>query len=741
MRHGPARADWGIALAAAAVFLVPVSGFAAEQEPHFIQDVVPVLTKAGCNAGACHGSLQGGGGFRLSLLGFDPAADYEAIFKGARGRRVSLASPESSLLMQKSLGAVPHGGGRRMEPDSAAHKVLSAYLSHGAAVPADWKLHVQNLAASPKSATLQPGGSLIVSSVARWSDGSERTVSPLALYDSSDPYVAEVSPRGEIKAKSPGKTTVMVRFAGQVAVVEVTVPYGPATDLSQFQPANYIDELVAAEWKRVGVSPAAGTKDNEFVRRVYLDLIGTLPRPEEVRLFLASTDPDKRNKLIDELLERPEYVEFWALKWGDLLRGHRRYLGERGLGSFSSWVRKSLRENKPLDEFTREILTSQGNLYTTGPVAYYFVDSTPEDLAETTAQVFLGVRMQCARCHHHPLEVWSQDDYYGLAAFFTRVEAKNSGDNGRFGGLKSIRALPTPVRERGLRPDVQPKMLGEVVAAANPAGTAPGGAPVSAVPEPDVRKRLADWIASPQNPYFARNFANRYWSYLVGRGIVEPIDDLRATNPPSNAALLDALAKDFTDHKFDVKHLLRTICRSRVYQLGAERAPTRDRDGSLFTHRGLKRLSAEVLLDGVNQVCETSESFAGLPEGTRAISLPDPTIANYFLTTFGKPLRTTACECGRMSGPDLSQALHLANSPALQGKLSSDKGRIARLIKEGKSDVEIADDLYLAAFARLPTEQERNVIQETLKEVPARQEAWEDVLWSLLNGAEFVFQH
>jgi hypothetical protein len=699
--------------------------------------VVPVLTKAGCNAGACHGSLQGRGGFRLSLLGFDPAADYEAIFKGARGRRVSLASPESSLLMQKALGNVPHGGGRRIELDSESHKILHEYLSLGAASPTDWKLQVQSLAAQPKSALLQPGARGVIQSKARWSDDSEMTVSPRALYDSSDPLVAEVSGNGEIKAVSPGKTTVMIRFAGQVAAVEVTVPYGPQPDLSQFKLVNYIDELVAAEWKRLGVTPAVVTSDSEFVRRVYLDLIGTLPRPEEVRKFLASSDPEKRNKLIDELLERPEYVEFWALKWGDLLRGHKRYLGERGLGSFTSWVRKSLRENKPLDEFTREILTSQGNLYTTGPVAYYFVDSTPEELAETTAQVFLGVRMQCARCHHHPLEVWSQDDYYGLAAFFTRVEAKNSGDNGRFGGLKSIRALSAPLRERGLRPEVQPKMLGETVVVANSAIGA-AGSPAS---EPDVRKRLADWIASPQNPYFARNFANRYWSYLIGHGIVEPIDDLRATNPPSNAALLDALAKDFADHKFDVKHLLRTICRSRVYQLAAERAPARDRSGSLFTHRSLKRLSAEVLLDGVNQVCETSESFAGLPEGTRAISLPDPTTVSYFLMTFGKPLRTTACECGRMAGPDLSQALHLANSTALQGKLSSDKGHIARLIQENKTDIEIAGELYLAAFARLPSELERKVIAETLREVPVRQEAWEDILWSLLNSSEFVFQH
>jgi hypothetical protein len=711
--------------------------FGAGQEPSFIKDVVPVLTKAGCNAGACHGSFQGRGGFRLSLLGFDAAADYEAIFKGARGRRVSLASPESSLLMQKALGVVPHGGGRRIEPGSASHEALLGYLSRGAAVPSDWKLHVQSLTPEPKTVTLELNKAVSVQSRARWSDGEERSVSTWALYDSSDPPVAEVNTAGEIKAISPGKANVMVRFAGQVAAVEVTVPYGPPPALAHFKPANYIDELVAAEWKRLGVTPAEACSDNEFVRRVYLDLIGTLPRPEEVKAFLASADADKRSKLIDDLLERPEYVEYWALKWGDLLRGHKRYLGERGLGSFTSWVRKSIRENKPLDQFTKEILTSQGNLYTSGPVAYYFVDSTPEELAETTAQVFLGVRMQCARCHHHPLEVWSQDDYYGLAAFFNRVEAKNSGDNGRFGGLKSIRVVGAPVRDRGTRPEVKPKMLGELVASPNPATTA---APLPAA-ESDVRLRLADWIANPDNPYFARNFANRYWSYLIGRGIVEPIDDLRATNPPSNAALLDALTKDFTDHKFDVKHLVRTICRSRVYQLASERAPARDQDGSLFTHRSLKRLSAEVLLDGVNQVCETSESFAGLPEGTRAISLPDPTTASYFLTTFGKPLRTTACECGRMAGPDLSQALHLANSSALQAKLSSDKGRIKRLMAEKKADGEITEELYLATFARLPSEQERKVVAETLAEIPSRQEAWEDVLWSLLNSSEFVFQH
>ncbi len=694
----------------------------------FARDVVPALTKAGCSAGACHGSLQGRGGFRLSLLGYDPAADYDAIFKSARGRRVSLARPESSLLLRKAGGLMPHGGGRRIEPDSQVWQQLVEYLSQGASPPQTPPIAVTKLTISQPTLLLTVGQSVGVESQATWSDGQVRNVTALALYDSKEPLVAEVSSTGAIQATGPGKTIVTIRYSGQVAAVEVTVPYGPPPDLATFQPVNYIDELVAAEWKRVGAGPAPLAADSEFLRRVYLDLIGTLPRPDEVRAFLASALPDKRSKVIDDLLERPEYTDYWALKWGDLLRSHRRNLGERGLGSFSSWLKRSIRENKPLDQFTRELITSQGNLYSHGPVAYYFVDATPEDLAETTAQVFLGVRMQCARCHHHPLEVWSQDDYYGLAAFFTRLESKNSADNGRFGGLKSIRAMPAPVAGRGTRPDAVPRVLG---------GPLLSGASSSE----DVRIQLADWMVATDNPYFARNFANRYWSYMVGRGIVEPVDDVRATNPPTNAALLDVLAKDFANHHYDVKHLLRTICRSRVYQLAAEVTPSRDQDGAFFTHRVPERLSAEVLLDAVNHVCESTESFAGLPEGTRAISLPDSTYVSYFLTAFGKPQRTTACECGRMSGPDLSQALHLANSTALQGKITFAQGRLARLLKESKTNSEIAEELYLAVFARQPTAAEVGVIEESLKETPSRQEAWEDVLWSLLNASEFVFQH
>ncbi|HVX63443.1 MAG TPA: DUF1553 domain-containing protein, partial [Pirellulales bacterium] len=434
---------------------------------------------------------------------------------------------------------------------------------------------------------------------------------------------------------------------------------------------------------------------------------------------------DKRSRLIDDLLERPEYVDFWALKWGDLLRAHRRYLGDKGLASFNNWLRRSIRENRPLDWMVRELLTAQGNLFSHGPVAYFFIDKTAEELAETTAQVFLGVRLQCARCHHHPFEAWGQDDYYGLAAFFTRLETRDSGDKGRFGGMQAVRAAPNELRK--LTVAAQPRLFGE----SEPASDATG----------DVRQTLANWIASRENPFFARNFANRYWAYMTGRGLVEPIDDQRATNPPSNPALLDALARDFSDHGFDVKHLLRTICNSRVYQLSVELAPQRDVDGELFTHRVPRRLTAEVLLDAVNSVCGTSEKFAGMPAGTRAIALPDPNIPSDFLQTFGRPQRNSACECARDASPDLLQALHLLNNAAVNGKLSHAEGRLARLIATKASDREIADDLYLAAYSRLPSETERQTLAELLAQAPSREEGWQDVLWTLINSSEFAFNH
>jgi len=688
--------------------------------------------------GACHGSFQGRGGFRLSLLGFDPTFDYDALVKASRGRRVNPAAPEKSLLFLKPTSAIPHGGGRRISADSEVAAILRAWLATGMPGPRPDDLRALRLKVEPAELVVRVKGegapevgaepSVVQLKVtATFADGSTRDVTAWSSYEIREKLTAEVSRTGAVTALQPGKSAVQVRYLGQVAAVGLAVPYASPAEFA-FPRRNFIDDLATAEWKRLGVQPAPLAADETFLRRVYLDLIGTLPTADETKAFLGDKSSDKRSRVVDSLFARAEYVDYWSLRWGDLLRSHRRYLGDKGLASFSGWIRKSVREDKPIDEMTREMLTSQGNLFTNGPVAYYFIDEKVEDLAETTSQVFLGVRMQCARCHHHPNEVWGQDDYYGLAAFFSRLETKDSGAQGaRFGGPKSLRptAKENPLRKPQIAVDM--RLFGETVAADDA--------------ETDPRQRLAEWITRADNPYFARNFANRAWAALMGRGLVEPVDDLRATNPASLPVLLDALAKDFADNHFDMRHLLRTICDSRVYQLEAELHPQRDIDGQLFTHRVPRRMPAEVLLDAINQVAGTTEVFVGQPPGTRAIALADPSIVSYFLTTFGRPLRNSPCDCARSATPDLSQALHLANSTALHQKVVSPTGRVACALMAGRTDEEIVEELYLCALARHPTEGERQAVRESIAEGASREEAWQDVLWALFNCAEFVFNH
>ncbi len=710
-----------------------VNSAARTRPMEFTRDVLPALTKAGCNMGACHGSFQGRGGFQLSLLGFDAPFDYDVLTKASRGRRLNAGIPERSLLLLKPTGLMPHGGGRRITADSEVAKVIKDWIVQGMPGPQPDDLRGLSLKVEPSELTIpakQEGKDyqpVPLRVTATYADGTSHDVTRWAQYDIREKPTAEVDRMGLVTAHRPGKTAVQVKYSGQVAVVGLSIPYGTASTF-EFPPQNYIDELAIAEWKRLGAKPAPLADDSTFIRRVYLDLIGTLPTPAEVRKFLADTSATKRSQIVDELLARPEYVDFWSLRMADLLRAHRRYLGDKGLASFSGWIRQAVRENKPLDQLTRELLTAQGNLFTNGPVGYYFIDEKVEDLAETTSQVFLGVRLQCTRCHHHPNEVWSQDDYYGLAAFFTRLETKDSGTLGaRFGGPKSLRSTAKDNPNRKPLLTAAPRLFGDKVDISDP--------------NMDPRQKLAEWITKPGNPFFARNFANRYWAALVGRGLVEPLDDMRATNPASFPALLDALAKDFEAHHFDPKYLIRTICNSRVYQLASELNPQADFDGLLFTHRIPKRLSAEVLLDGINQLTASTEVFEGQPPGIRAIALPDPTIVSHFLSTFGRPMRNNPCDCARGSVLDLSQALHLANSTALHEKVSSSTGRLATSLKAGQTDDQIAEELYLAAMSRLPTAAERQAVRELLAEGGSREETWQDILWALINSSEFVFNH
>jgi hypothetical protein len=701
----------------------------------FARDVLPVLTKAGCNAGTCHGSLQGRGGFRLSLLGFDPQADYAAITKEGRGRRVSPASVERSLLLAKPSGAVPHVGGLRFAVETESYRVLRDWIEAGLAGTSDDEAQLDRLdiaadnATSPKTGdgvlTMSLSERVALRTSATWSDGVSRDVTQWALFSPADEEVVSVSDAGIVTAEGPGQSAIIARYGGAAVAIAVAVPYQRQAPLPTTPQHNFIDQLARDQWERLGVSPGPVCDDSSFLRRVSLDLIGTLPTPQQVREFTASAELDKRSKLIDALLDRPEYVDYWSLRWSDLLRAHRRFLGEKGLASFHSWLREQFRHNTGIDEIARQLLTARGNLYVNGPVAYYFVDQKPAELAETTAQVFLGVRLQCARCHHHPFEDWSQEDYYSLAAFFANVQRKDSKESGSFGGAQAV-------------------LIGGDGAVSLPDSSTPlpprtlGGQPLADNAD-DPRGELADWITSADNPFFARSIANRYWGYLFGRGLVHPVDDLRATNPASHPQLLDALATDLAANRFDLKHLLRTICNSHTYQLAAELSPTRDREAVLLTHHRPRRLSAEVLLDAFNQATGVDEQFPNLPAGVRAIELADPAIVSGFLDIFGRAKRNTACECERILRPDLRQAMHLSNNEGLSTKIASPEGRLAKLLQAETSEEQIVEQLYLAALSREPTADERQAVREFLAEAPSRREAWEDVLWTLINCTEFSF--
>ncbi len=705
------------------VALATCADRARAAEPNFARDVVPALTKLGCNAGNCHGSFKGRGEFRLSLLGFDPAADYDAIVVESRGRRVFTAAPDKSLLLMKGTGQIAHGGQKRMPVDSEAYRVVRDWIARGVR-RADWPT-VTKLDVSAADITLKPGETRDLMVKATWSDGTTQDATKLALYETNREPVATVAATGRIEARGPGRAAITVRYMGQVAAVLTTVPFGAAQDFT-FPAANLIDTHLVTEWKKLGLLPGKLSSDEDFLRRVSLDLIGTLPTPDEIRRFLADPDSKKRAKLIDALLDRAEYADYWSIKWSDLLRAHRKHLGEKGLASFNDWLRQSLRDNRSLDKLVRELLTAQGNLFTNGPAAFYFVDRLPDELGETTAQVFLGVRLQCAKCHHHPFEVWTQDDYHGMAAFFPRVKRKDTGENGQFGGAQSIRldsegTWKHPTTGKTVAPQV---LGGKALKLDDPA---------------DPRAALADWIVAKDNPYFARNVANRYWGYLFGRGLVESLDDIRATNPATFPALLDALAADFAKSNYDLKHLLRTVCNSRAYQLACDLKPARDADGEFVTHRRPRPMPAEALLDAVCDAPGVPEMFEKMPPGTRAIALPDPAVTSYFLDVFGRPRRISACECERGGRPDLTQVLHLMNGDALNKKITSEQGRIAKALAAKKTDDEVIEELYLATFSRKPTDADRKLVKAHLASAPSRREGLEDLLWALLNSAEFVF--
>lgn len=711
---------------------IHVTGFAAPRPINFRNQITPIFTKLGCNGGGCHGKSGGQNGFRLSLLGFYPEDDYEFLRKESRGRRIFPAAPSSSLLLTKATGRSPHGGGKRMDLDSYEYRKLVSWIEQGMPYGDDQDPHVVSIRCYPEARVMPQNSEQQVAVIASYSDGSTEDVTRMALYEPNDTEMAEASETGLVTTLDlAGEVAIMARYQGQVSTFRATVPLG--ADTSEMpEPANVVDQAVFNKLKLLGIPPSPVSDDATFLRRVSLDITGTLPSDEEVRQFLASDAPDKRNQLIDDLLDSPEYADHFANKWNFILR-NKKSKGEDAAGThlFHRWIRDSLYENKPYDRFVRELITASGDPLLNPAVVWYREVDQVEEQVEDTAQLFLGIRIQCARCHHHPFEKWSQNDYYSLAAFYKRVGRGNIP--GLAGGFRDRQIF----HNEGVATASNPRS-GKAL---KPAGL--GGEPLEIPAEVDPRIRLADWMADPQNPFFARSLVNRYWKHFFNRGIVEPEDDMRETNPPSNPELLDGLSERFVSSGFDLKDLVRTICRSKTYQLSSLPNDYNANDKQNFSRYYPRRLSAESLYDAFHQVTATSENFSGMPAGTRALQLVDSSSGPYFLKVFGMPQGDTACECERSQDANLAQSLHLLNSKEVQDKIAKDAGRAAQLAAETKrSHEERMTELYQIVFARNPQPHELEVAVSYLerhKDNP--RVGYEDILWALINTKEFLFNH
>jgi hypothetical protein len=723
---------------------IPVSVGAIDVELplNFANQVVPVFTKLGCNSGGCHGKLAGQNGFRLSLLGFEPTLDFETLVHEARGRRVFPAAPDHSLLLLKAAGRVPHGGGKRTEVDSDEYKVLRRWIASGLpyGAPNDPVLTAITVEPSHRRMTRRNAQQFAVT--AHYSDGSSADITRRAQYESNDPEIATVDEAGLVQTQSQsGEAAVMVRYQGQVTVFRATVPLGMAVPEFDFPERTLVDRATTKKWRELSLVPSALCTDAEFIRRAALDISGTLPTPTQIGAFTGDRDPLKRVKLVDALLDSGAHADFFASKWAEILRVSRRNSTSRSHGTyaFHEWIREAIASDMPYDEFTRSILGATGDETRQPPTVWYKELQQPEQLADDTAQVFLGLRIACAQCHHHPYEVWGQDDYWGLAAFFGRLKRKPKTFPGE--------ALAQNQRDQQVMLSVTP--IGSVInkRTNRPAVLKPlGGAPIEVPPGEDPRQTLADWMAGPENPYFARAVVNRYWAHFFGRGIVEPLDDMRQTNPPSNPELLDALALDLVAHGTRLKHLIRTICNSRTYQLSAEPNESNLHDTQSFARYYPKRLSAEVLYDALAQVTDTPADFSGLPKDShaphRAIALPDESFASYFLDVFGRPQRLSACECERVGEANLAQVLHLLNSSEVRNRLTKTGGRADRLASDPRPDATKVDELFLWALGHEPTSGQREAaLAHIARRAQDKKAAYEDILWSLVNTKEFEFNH
>jgi hypothetical protein len=707
---------------------------AAEAPLSFTLDVLPHLQKAGCASGNCHAKPEGQNNFKLSVFGYDPRQDYHEIVRDGRGRRVFLAAPEESLLMRKGAGLVPHEGGQRLVKGTPAYDTVLAWLRQGAPFEREGEATLTAVAMAPRDRVYAKKEAQQLKVTATYSDGKTRDVTALTEFLSQDKELATVDEHGRVQAgEVSGEGVIVARYMGLVDVARVTIPADkvlPAEVYAKLPVNNEIDKLVHARLEKLGLMPSGDCTDSEFLRRASLDVIGLLPPAEMARRFLTDSRPDKRARLVDELLEHPNYADHWAVKWGDLIRPNPSRVGVKPVYLLDQWLRDAFRRNMPYHHMVRELLTAQGSTHDYGPVAVFRDKRDPVDAGAFVSQIFLGVRLDCAKCHHHPSEKWTQEDYFQLAAFFGQMARKGQGISAPISGEAEYWWY-------GGKGEVQHPVT-EAVMVPKP----PDGPEMPYVEGQDPRARLTDWMAASNNPFFAKAIVNRIWSDFLGRGIVEPVDDFRVSNPPTNEALLDWLAEDFVGSGYDLKHLMRTILNSRTYQRSVQPNEHNLADTRNFSRAYKRRLSAEVLLDAIGDLTGVRDSFSGLPPNSRAVQTWNHKLSSDFLDAFGRPNASQECPCERERKSSVVQALHLMNSNDLQSKLASSDGKIRQLAKSGIPEPKLVTEIYLAAYNRLPSDVElRTALGFFATPGATRETAAEDLAWALINSAEFVFNH
>lgn len=719
-------------------------GTAAEADnpaPSFRNEVIPMMTKVGCNSGGCHGALAGKGGLKLSLRGYDPESDHFVLTRQTLGRRVDTVEPSASLLLLKPTMAIPHGGGQKLEVGSPDFQVLADWIAAGAPGPQANDPPITRLEVSPKESMLKPNDSVRIAVKAWYADGKARDVTHWAKFGSTEDLVASVDAEGNVKVAGYGEAAITVWFSNLVAAVQILSPLPNKLDVKVFKQAsrsNYMDEQVLRKLERLRIPPSPLCSDEEFIRRLYLDAAGILPTPEELKKFLGDQRPDKRARLIDSVLERQEFFDYWAYKWSDVLLLSTRKLAQPAMWSFYQFIRQSVADNKPWDRFAREIMTASGSTLQNGAANYYVLHKDVSDISEASAVTFLGMSITCCRCHNHPLEKWTQDQYWGMANLFSRVVLKN----GERAGEVMVQALPhgdVPHLRRGVPMPPTP-LDSRGLALDSPA---------------DRRQYFADWLTAPENPYFAKAVVNRIWRNYLGRGLVEAEDDLRETNPPTNPALFDAVARDFVSHQYDIRYLMKLILNSSTYQRSSRPLAGNESDDRFYSRYLLKRLPAEVIIDAYSQVTAVPTDFAiyfdarpvfSFNKGTRALQLPDVRVGSVFLDSFGRPERSQTCSCERRQDSSVSQALHLNNGKTLNDKLRARDSRVEQWLQEKISDEEAIGRLFVLALSRPATMSEmqkfRTLMSEALGDrTMSRREVFEDLFWAVLTGREFLFNH